>query len=293
VFDPVANPNQKLFHVSFDGTWNDRDRQTIGTNPAEMQRLMEPTLGEGGKAIYKTGIGAQGGPGSVIDGSVNAGAAATTIVSNAYEEFSNQVRAWKQENPNAEVVVSLAGFSRGGAQALDFANRLQIEGVPDPLNPGQFLIAPGAIKLGPIMLFDPVDMTQGALNVKVPSNASSVLVLAAGSEYRSSFPAAGVVDPNNPADPRITRIELPGAHTDIGRGYDQGIGNYTLQMARDYFDRSGVPIADLPASLKPGNGPVLVHDSLNDGFGNPMWGPRPGGRETIGTPNPPPQSAVP
>jgi hypothetical protein len=84
VFDPVANPDQKLFHVSFDGTWNDRDRQTIGTNPAEMQRLMEPTLGEGGKAIYKTGIGAQGGPGSVIDGSVNAGAAATSIVSPSF-----------------------------------------------------------------------------------------------------------------------------------------------------------------------------------------------------------------
>jgi hypothetical protein len=212
-------------------------------------------------------------------------AAATSIVSSAYQEFRDQVVAWKQENPNVEVVVSLAGFSRGGAQALDFANKLQSEGVRDPLNPGQYLIAPGAIKLGPIMLYDPVDMTGGALNVKVPSNASSVLVLGAGSEYRSSFPAVGVVDPSNPADPRIMRIDLPGAHTDIGRGYDQGIGNYTLQMGRDYFERSGVPVAALPANLKPGNVPVLVHDSLNDDYGNPTWGPRSGGRQIVNTPN--------
>ena len=145
---------------------------------------------------------------------------------------------------------------------------------------GRFLIAPGAI-----MLYDPVDATGGALNVRVPSNASSVLVLGAGSEYRSAFPAVGVVDPSKPADPRIMRIELPGAHTDIGRGYDQGIGNYTLQMGRDYFARSGVPIAELPTNLKPGNSPVRVHDSLNDGNGNPTWSPRSGGRQIINTPN--------
>jgi Uncharacterized alpha/beta hydrolase domain (DUF2235) len=289
VFDPVANPDQKLFHVSFDGTWNNRDKQTVATNPAELQRLMEAPPGNDGKSIYKTGIGTQGWPRNVVDGSVNAGAAATRIVSNAYEELSNQVRAWKQENPNTEVVVSLAGFSRGGAQALNFANKLQNEGVPDPRNPGQFLIAPGAIKLGPMMLYDPVDMSGKALNVAVPTNASSVLVLAAGSEYRSSFPAVGVVDPNNPTDPRITRIELPGTHTDNGRGYDHGIGNYTLQMGRDYLSRSGVPIAELPNDLKPGNAPVLVHDSLTDGFGNRIWEPRAGGRETINAPNPAPK----
>jgi hypothetical protein len=113
-----------------------------------------------------------------------------------------------------------------------------------------------------------------------------VLVLSAGSEYRAAFPAVGVVDPNNPADPRITRIELPGAHTDIGRGYDQGIGNYTLQMGRDYLANSGVPIADLPTNWSPGTGPVLVHDSLTDGYRNQIWTPRPGGRQIIDTPNP-------
>jgi hypothetical protein len=87
------------------------------------------------------------------------------------------------------------------------------------------------------------------------------------------------------------RFDLPGAHTDIGRGYDQGIGNYTLQMGRDYFERSGVPIAELSVNLKPGNVPVLVHDSLNDGYGNPTWGHAQGGDksstlQTIGSHRP-------
>ena len=289
VLDLQNNPNQRLLHISFDGTWNDRDQQPLDTNPAELERLISRDIGSSGRTLYMTGIGSSGGVSSVIDGSVNAGAAGTAIVNDAYARLRDQVLSWQQQNPDVQVVVSLAGFSRGGAQALDLANRLQNEGIPDPSRPGQYLIAPGAIQLGPIMLYDPVDMTNGTLNVQVPSNASSVLVLGAGNEFRSAFPAVSVVDPNQPGDTRITRIEVPGAHTDVGRGYDQGIGNYTLQMGRDYLARSGVPIAALPADLRPGAGPVFVHDSLTDGYGNSIWSPRPGGRETIVTPNPRPQ----
>lgn len=64
---------------------------------------------------------------------------------------------------------------------------------------------------------------------------------------RSWWPCAGRAD-----DTRITRIELPGAHTDIGRGKDQGSGDYTLQMGRDYFARSGVRSAEPGAELRPG-----------------------------------------
>jgi hypothetical protein len=288
VLDLQSNPNQRLFHVSFEGTWNDRDQQPIDTNPAELQRLLERSLGTAGRPLYLPGIGSQGSSVSnVADGSVNAGPAAVEIVDRAYTQFSDQVARWARENPGTEVVVSLAGFSRGGAQALDFANRLQSEGVADPARPGQYLIAPGAIRLGPIMLYEPVDMTGGRLNVQVPSNASSVLVVGAGNEYRAAFPTVSVVDPANPNDPRITRIEVPGAHTDVGRGYDQGIGNYTLQMGRDYFARSGILIGQLPPELRPGASPVMVHDSLTDGLGNQIWSPRSGGRQVVVTPNPP------
>jgi hypothetical protein len=232
------------------------------------------------------GIGSQGGLTGLIDGSVNAGPAGQAIVGDVYKQIRDQVVAWKLENPNTEVVVSMSAFSRGGPIATDLANRLQNEGILDPSNAGKYLIAPGEIKFGPIMLYDPVDMTGGRLNVQLPSNISSVLVIRAGSEYRAAFPATSVNVSNNPNDPRVTTIEVPGAHTDAGRGYDQGIGNYTLQMNRDYFDRSGVPISQLLPEMRPGVGPVLVHDSLTDAFGNIMWSPRPGGREAITAPSP-------
>jgi hypothetical protein len=295
VFDPVANPNQKLLHISTDGTWNDRDKQEIATNPAEIGRMLDRDLGDLGKSIYVKGIGSQGGFSGVIDGSVNAGPAGQAIVDDTYNKIRQQVIAWRLENPNTEVVVSMSAFSRGGPIATDLANRLQNEGIPDLSNAGKYLVAPGEIKFGPIMLYDPVDMTGGRLNVQLPSNVSSVLVIRAGSEYRSSFPATSVNSSNNPNDPRITTIEVPGAHTDAGRGYDQGIGNYTLQMNRDYFDRSGVPIGQLPTEMRPGVGPVLVHDSLTDAFGNIMWAPRSGGREVITAPiqvKPPKQQEV-
>lgn len=288
--DLQNNPNQRLIHVSFDGTWNLRDSQPFGTNPDELEGLISQANDESVKTLYMEGIGTSGGRvTAVVDGSVRAGTAGSEIVDKAYAQIRGQIVSWHETNPDAEIVVSLAGFSRGGPQALDLANRLQELGILDPARPGQFLIAPGAIRFGLIMLYDPVDMTGGVLNVRVPSNASSVLVLGAGNEFRSSFPAVSVVDPSQPGDSRITRIELPGAHTDIGRGYDQGIGNYTLQMGRDFLARSGVPISELPPDLRPGAGPVFVHDSLTDGWGHPIWQPRVGGRETIVTPNPRPQ----
>ena len=79
---------------------------------------------------------------------------------------------------------------------------------------------------------------------------------------------------------------MPGADTDIGRGYDRGIGNYTLQMGWDYLARSGMPIGSLPAELRPGAAPVMVHDSLTNAYGNLIWTPRSGAREIIVTPNP-------
>ena len=285
-FDPTGNPNQKLFHASLDGTWNDRNKQVIDSNPAELQRLVEQSIGGSGESIYKAGVGSQGGIGGIYDGGPNAGNAAKAIVNEVYGQFRDQVVTWKQANPSAEIVVSLAGFSRGSAEVLDFANKLQREGVPDPANPGQYLIAPGAIKFGPIVLYDPVDQSFGALNVAVPSNATSVLILGASQERRQAFPALDGVDLNNLGDPRITRIDLAESHTGIGGGYDRGVGAYALQIGRDFLAKGGIPIAEVPLELAPGSAPLYVHDSSADGYNNEIWDTSLS-RKTIAINNPP------
>lgn len=89
------------------------------------------------------------------------------------------------------------------------------------------------------------------------------------------FPALSVVDPSQPNDPRITRIELPGAHTDIGGGYDNGVGAITLQIGRDYLARAGVPIAEVPPELGPDMEALHVHDSSTDSHNNVIWDTRP------------------
>lgn len=119
----ASDPNQKLFFVSFDGTRNDRDSsdtEEIHTNPALLQEMVPNT----GKVIseYIHGVGTR--TENLIEetNECSTGAGSVGRAEDAYDKFTHQVIKWHDKNPDIEVHVSTAGFSRGTGSQRHFAN---------------------------------------------------------------------------------------------------------------------------------------------------------------------------
>jgi len=156
---------------------------------------------------------------------------------------------------SGDAVADIIGFSRGAAEARDFANKLK-EKYP-------------CIKIRWIGIFDTVVSSAG-YNEGIPAGTGSVLHLTAGGERRkrtfsltSINAGLGLPNPN----PNYREQEIPGAvHSDVGGGYptNRGLANGALQRMWQDGVSHGVPFAPLPADYSDTNG--TPHDSrwIND-----------------------------
>lgn len=89
-------------------------------------------------------------------------------------------------------------------------------------------------------------------------------------EMRDMFPLSSVLsDPANPrADPRIVEMGFPGAHSDVGGGYDNGDrSNWALMWMHDEGVSVGVPFGPLPLEDS-----VVRNPTIHDERG--WWGRR-------------------
>jgi predicted RNA-binding protein with TRAM domain len=279
---PVANAPQvvsataTVININFDGTKNNGEFPAPGetsTNVFELARLQREA-GNPNNTIYLPGVGAQTVPVGTLDANgnpapgsspsnwdsipFNAGDVANSIVKDAYTQLTDRVGAILSENPNAEISLNLSGFSRGGAEATAFANYVNEHGIPGYCNPGD-------CQIDSMVLFDPVDQTNGRLNTAPPTNVKSTLVMVAENEGRAIMPAM-------PVGGNAEVVLVPGAHADVGGSFNpDGVSAVTRKMARDFQEKSGVPVAEIPDSLAPNWEQMNVHNSGLDNYGNTVW----------------------
>jgi hypothetical protein len=243
IVDP-NNPNQVQMEITFDGTWNSRDDMVFDTNPALLTQMFH------GLSDYQVGVGTTL-PTAALGGL--SGAGITNRINHAYDNLVRQINEIKQQNPDAEVVLITAGFSRGSTAARAFTNELVRRGVPDLTSPrgrdGNHTRYHEPPRIGAMVLFDTVGSVgipgtnwNPGLDLSIPAQAENVLHLTSGGEYRAAFPLSSVVDPSRPDDDRINEVELPGAHSDVGGSLPNPYTQIALQYAQDYLHRLGVDI---------------------------------------------------
>jgi hypothetical protein len=257
--NPGNDPNLEQIEVSFDGTWDDKDEMAIDTNPALVNDLFE------GTKHYEKGVATD--PSTNIVGGWF-GAGISNRIDAAYNQVVADVNAAHQRNPNAQVALIVAGFSRGSAAARAFVNVLNKRGVPDTSHAGHMLAAP---RIGAMILFDTVGSVgipgtnlNPGLDLNIPANAENVLHITARDEKRTMFPLSSAKDPHHPDDPRITEVALPGAHSDIGGSYANDYSQISLAMATDYLRRAGAHVD--PAAMPSVDDPSLrIHDTGGSG----------------------------
>jgi len=258
--DDGTNPNLVQEMITFDGTWNSRDDMTTpATNPELLNGMFD------GDGDYQIGVGTT--PRTKHFGGAT-GAGIRLRIKHAYENLVERINQRKRENPDAEVVLTVTGFSRGSAAARAFVNDLNRRGVPDRSSAdGRNFEAP---RIGAMVLFDTVGSVGVAgtnwnpgLDLSIPANAENVLHLTARDEHRAGWPLSSVRDPRSPDDPRITEIELPGSHSDVGGGKTPSpYPQIPLHMAQDYLNRLGihVPSVDPAQVIDPHDPALRLHE---------------------------------
>jgi hypothetical protein len=276
-------------NVNFDGTHNNGLYPATGESPTNIYRLSELQGNAPGadkaNTFYLSGVGAQTMPSDAVHPvtgnpmneaspsnwqalPMNAGTAATSILTEAFYKLEARINTILADNPNAEIAINLAGFSRGGAEATAFANMLNERGI------GPFKA--GDVRIANLLLLDPVDQTNGALNVKPPTNVDNTLVMVATGEARSIMPAMVVSD-----EARV--IAIPVAHSGLGGSYNpQGTAAVALQKAREFMEAGGSPVAEIPENLRPDWSQMFIHNSSI----TPNGVPKLGGSQTWDTDEP-------
>jgi hypothetical protein len=228
---------------AFDGTNNDGYRDSPKkheTNVYVLSRVYE------GNAVYLPGVGTN-------DGLLNPAGLAFGYGGEARER--KMLKKVAEFAKTGDAVADIVGFSRGAAQARDFANKVKKK-YP-------------CIKIRWMGLFDtvaseglPNDVNLG-YDLGIPRGTGSVLHLTAGAERRrNTFALTSInVGPTQPnPNPEYREQEIVDAvHSDVGGYYgdNRGLANQALQrMWRDGRDH-GVPFGPLPVrytNVRP-NGP--------------------------------------
>jgi hypothetical protein len=254
----------------FDGTADNGPvdiKTNVESNVYEMR--LEDT---GQDAHYLKGVGTGGIPGIDLWNQITA-QDLSSIESNAWNELLADIKA----NPNR--TIDIVGFSRGAAEAVDFANRIE-----NALSNGVFQKVDGKgrtessvsanssqINIRFLGLFDLVTSLGGqagndaGLMETIPAGIGQVAHAVALSEERQPFEFSNLqlLDPQN-ASP-LTQVGFRGAHADIGGGYGADLLT-AVTLAWMNGEASQAGWSTLDATKEPLNGSVpnnLTTDAYN------------------------------
>jgi Uncharacterized alpha/beta hydrolase domain (DUF2235) len=236
------------FFAAFDGTNNDKSHLKLSgdphaTNVANLHEQARASESATFRQAYYPGVGTGGDQGNFVNAGPNPTPAIDAAAERAYTDFSDAAQKYLKDNPGAtpaDLGASVTGFSRGCASAVRFAQLVNDRGLTAP--DGTVLAQPGTIPITGMALMDPV-----ATGVKgetgIPPNVKGqVLVVQAEHENRSWFRPLDYSD-----DPRVTTVKHPGNHVGVGGGYDRnGTAANVHEGVTAYFQRRGVPLADVP-----------------------------------------------
>ena len=232
-----------VFVAIFDGTWNDKEDpdlpRTVPAQLADDLAILSRTDPRVDPHYYE-GVGTRE---SVLfrlwDGATGRG-----TVERA-ERALLDLKAATSANGGVVPYVYAIGFSRGAASARHFLN------LADSL---ESLVGP--VKSS-ALLFDTVATGQiDRLELGIPASNDLTVQIVATREYRFAFPYVPVqtdaIDQaslaNGNAD-EVVEVHVPGAHSDIGGGYDEGLWKLSLAISRALLTRQGLASAgEVPAS---------------------------------------------
>ena len=229
---------------AFDGTWNDADKMAASPDeqPTNVWYLYEAfkKTNKVEKFYYK-GVGADWWS-KHIGGLTGAGG--KSRVRRAYNDFVKRYR-------KGDCQIDIIGFSRGAAQAREFANMIRRKGVQ--LHQGGAIVIPQIRFLG---LFDTVSSHGWPgnrinigydLSIVDEEGIRRVAHATAADERRHFFPLTSIhssPDDENTED-RDER-EFQGAHSNVGGGYgDSDLSDVPLNWMRKKGVEVGVPFGAL------------------------------------------------
>lgn len=236
------------FFAAFDGTNNDQGNLKLSddphpTNVGNLDRQAKRSVSDTFRRNYYPGVGTGGDQGNQSHAAFWPTEPINAAAEKAYNDFSDAAQKYLKDNPGAtpaDLGASVTGFSRGCAAAVRFAQLVNDRGLVAP--DGTVIAPPGSVPVTGMALMDPV-----ATGVKgetgIPPNVrGQVLVVQAEHEHRSHFRPLDYSD-----DPRVTTVSHPGNHVGVGGGYDrQGTAANVHEGVTAYFQRRGVPLADVP-----------------------------------------------
>lgn len=273
------DPHERLFSAFFDGTGNDAKNDpehvtSIGIFKDQIDDLSNrnPHVA----SHYLTGPGMQSHflP-RISDGAI--GYTYDARIEEMYDALIRQVKIWREEDPNAQIRIVAAGFSRGAEQAAGFTRLLHERGIQDPagekvhhhwFRPDTFtysnppLIAPGQTPQA-VMLFDPVGTGRPySRDRQLPPSVVSGLQITARDERRDAFPSTLIIPQGASQDGRFLNVTVPGAHSDVGGSYHHnGLAILNRNLAVDYLNAlSDTPLLTKQAEPKDMN-EYMIHRS--------------------------------
>lgn len=288
------NPHEYLFFAMFDGTGQDVDNpKQLPTNVGVLNRQLnalkdDPDLRIGGK--YVEGIGTQS---NWVARYRDAWMPHTWDgrIEEAYQALANQVKEWREQDPDAQVRVAHVGYSRGAVLSAGLARLVDQYGIADPEelsfgrdahgnitveSPRPPLVQPGqtAQAMG---LYDPVATNlPDHYDARLPPSVISAVALAAAHEQRVAFPHQTILEPGLSPDRRFANLLMAGGHSNMGGGNrDPGAEAMAFNSMADYLnglsDRplfAYRPLPDDPAlyTVYQARGPTAVPGLDRDGL---------------------------
>ena len=239
--------------VVFDGTRNDRNSISLSGNPHQTNIANIFDLAKSASALrpefnvtYQPGVGTGGRAGGFWQASLFPTNAVKNIANDAYLEVVSTTEAFLVANPQVsplEVNVGVVGYSRGTASGVNFAHRVNKEGLVR--QDGKVVVPPG-VPVYPMVMLDPVQ-TGVKLPMCLPSNVKEpVLVVQAQDENRQHFEVA-----NYRSDARVRVVTVAGNHAGVGGGQSMaGTGSAVLEGVSGFLRNAGIPLADVPGEWR-------------------------------------------
>lgn len=276
-FNPLTNIDPDgLILFAFDGTGNDESNPNTLTNVVRFRDLYKDENSDV-QFFYITGPGTED-PRSGIQhpwylggNLVDAGASFTGKDRIAF--LVNDLRRQADDTPDETVIdIDVVGFSRGAAQARDFANQVASA---TRNNWYEYTDEAGAnqcqrVNLRFMGLFDTVlSVHRGSYNLGIPEAFGHVAHAVAMNEYRNLFPVESIAQEQLSAFPvpgqvRIERGFL-GAHSDIGGSFADGdLAKVALVWMVNQATAAGVQMDALSNEQTTIIANPVIHDSSSN-----------------------------
>lgn len=258
------NPHERLYIAAFDGTGNDKfhdpEHETnvglVSDQIGALKLAGDPRVG--GDYVEGPGTQQHAPFTRLLDGMF--GYTVDERAEQMYKLFIEQAKQWRHDDPDVVIRVASMGFSRGGEEVALFARLLEERGIQDPSGAKYTydshhqikhveytkppLVPPHQVAQA-VAMFDPVG-TGSAMHDdrRLPPSVVSGIQFTAMDEHRGLFKSDRIIDPGITADGRFAGVYVPGAHSDVGGGYNRnGLAIRSGNFAIDYINGlSDVPI---------------------------------------------------